>query len=76
LQTKVGRTTNMTRCAWVEETNRRGRIVEVMISTTVREGGAKGQGVGDLQEDGLRELDAAVNDFIRFPDLGTKSRYA
>ena len=35
----------------------------------------KGRGAGNLQEDGLGELDAAVNTFIRFPELKTKNQH-
>ena len=46
---------------------------EATILTSIREGGAKERGVGDLEEDDLEELDAAVNAFIQFPELGTET---
>jgi hypothetical protein len=46
---------------------------KVTILTSTREGGAKGRGVGDGQEGDLEELDAAIDTFIRFPELRTKS---
>jgi len=38
-----------------------------------REDGVRGQGFGDLWEDGFEELDATINPIIRFPELRTKS---
>jgi len=60
----------------VDETDRRGALLKrkrAAILTSMREGWAKGRGIGDLQEDDLEELDTATNTFIRFFELGTES---
>jgi hypothetical protein len=44
---------------------------KVVILTSIREGGVKGRGVGDVY-DGLEELEAAVDTFIGFPELRTE----
>ena len=46
------------------------------ILTNTREGGVKGRGVDNIQEDDLGELDAAVNTFIQFPKLRAERQYA
>jgi len=43
------------------------------ILMSMWESGASGQGVGDLQEDGLEELGAAIDTFIELPELRTES---
>ena len=58
-----------------EEANRREGIVKAAISMSTGEGGAEGRGVSNPQEGDLGELDAAVNTFIRFPELRTKNQY-
>ena len=42
------------------------------VLTSAREGRAEGRGVGDLREDDLEALDAAVNTFTQFPELRTE----
>ena len=47
---------------------------KVTMLTSTREDEVKERGVGNVkQEDDLEELDAAVNTFIRFPELRTES---
>ena len=41
--------------------------------TSVWESGANGRGVGDLQEDGLEGLCAAIDTFIQLPELRTEN---
>jgi hypothetical protein len=60
-----GRIMNMKRAARVKE----GGVLGEEVSTSAREVGAEGQGVGDLGEDRFGELGVAVDAFIRFLEL-------
>ena len=46
---------------------------KVAILTSTREGGTKGQGFDDLQEDEFEELDVIIDAIIRLPELRTES---